>query len=36
MMYSDRGHHLSDKLWDETMEEFHFAGVHKVLNMAKP
>jgi hypothetical protein len=30
-MYSDSGRRISDKLWNETMEELSFAGVNKVL-----
>ena len=32
MMYSDLGRRMSDKLWNETMEELRFAGVYEVLN----
>lgn len=31
MMYSDLGRRLGDKLWSETMEELHFAGLEGVL-----
>jgi hypothetical protein len=26
-MYTDQGHQMSEKLWDETLEELDFAGV---------
>jgi hypothetical protein len=32
MMYSDLSCMLSDKLWNETMEELRFAGVDGALN----
>jgi hypothetical protein len=35
MMYDNLGRRMSDKLWNETVEELRFAGVDKVLNDAK-
>jgi len=35
MMYTDYGRRMSDKLWNETMEELRFAGVNEVLNGKK-
>jgi hypothetical protein len=35
MMYNNLGRRLSDKLWNETMEELSFAGVERVLNGLK-
>lgn len=35
MMYSDLGHQIGDKLWNETMKELSFAGVEGVLNRMK-
>jgi hypothetical protein len=31
MMYTDQGHQLCDRLWDETLEELKFAGVKEKL-----
>jgi hypothetical protein len=31
MMYTDLGRRISDKLWNETMQELRFAGVDEVL-----
>jgi hypothetical protein len=30
-MYTDQGHQLSERLWDETLEELKFAGVKEKL-----
>jgi hypothetical protein len=30
-MYTDQGHQISEKLWDETLEELKFAGVKEKL-----
>jgi hypothetical protein len=30
-MYTDQGHHMGERLWDETLEELNFAGVKEKL-----
>jgi hypothetical protein len=30
-MYTDQGHQVSERLWDETLEELNFAGVKEKL-----
>lgn len=34
-MYTDEGRRISDKLWEETLQELRFAGVEDVLQKAK-
>lgn len=35
MMYSDLGHQIGDKLWNETMEELGFSDIEGVLDGMK-
>jgi hypothetical protein len=30
-MYTDQGHQMRERLWDETLEELKFAGVEDTL-----